>query len=85
MGIIAQDLKDISEYVARDGLPQSWKAYLNLLETLAVDTEETAVGETPTGFKKARYYFFIGGSMIRVLGDPTASSDYEIRAYDSIE
>lgn len=85
MSIIAQDLKDVSEYVAKDSLPQSWKAYLSLLETLAVDTEETAVGETPTGFKKARYYYFSDASMICVRGDPATPNDYEIRAYDSIE
>ncbi len=84
MSLIAQDLKDISSHVSKVNTLEAWHAYTSLLESLAEDTEVTTIGEDANGFKKAWYYHFSDGTMICVRGNPSPSSDAEVKAYDSI-
>lgn len=83
MSLIARDLKDIAVYVPEN--PEAAWAYMNLLDALAEEKETTTIGEDAKGLIKAHYFCFADGTMLCVRGDPTASADYEIRAYDSIE
>ncbi len=84
MSLIAQDLKDLSCHVAKENTLAAWHAYTRLLESLAVDTEVTTIGEDANGFKQAFYYYFSDGTMICVRGVPKFSSGAEIKAYDRI-